>query len=163
MIEVIAGLVALMVLTAGILQVASLTMVQTETLVTARGRAGSSAMGSAPISAFPDFISDITDGDDGRSYSTDDEREAGSEVDFLGLVVDRSASSATDWDTLDAVPASPMTVLRRSGSPVAEFGLVEGTATRSVDLLPAVQRLLYDDEEITVRSRVWMTRTGGMY
>jgi hypothetical protein len=163
MMEVIAGLVVIMVLLIGIVGITSLTRAQTDTLVEARARAGASSLDSTTISAFPQHIADVNAGADGSAYSVDDETTDGDPAAFQNLVVDRTASTPSDWDTLDAVPRSPMTALRTSPSPVAEFGLVEGSAQETIPLLPALRHLLYDAEEITIESRVWMTRTEGIY
>ncbi len=165
MVELIAGLVVIMVLLVGIVELTNLTQAQSKTLSKARARAGASSLGDTTFSAFPEHIANIEKGNDGKAYSVDDETTAGDPGAFQNKVVERTGrgSEPSDWDTLDALPYSPMSALRATASPVAEFGLVEGTSETTVKLLPGVRHLLYDAEEIRVKSRVWMTRTEGIY
>ncbi len=163
LIEVVVGLVAIMALLVGIVELTALLSAQSNTLIEARARAGASAMSDASISALPDYIAEIGVGADGRAYSVDDTHTIADQGALQSTVVDRTANEPTDWNTMDRLPFSPMSALRQTAVPVTEFGLVEGTAETRVTLLPGVQHLLYDAQEIDVRSRVWMTRTEGIY
>jgi hypothetical protein len=164
MLELIVGLIPIMVLLLGITRITSLTTAQTETLIEARTLAGTASMSSGvSVSAFPDQISDVTVGTDGKAYSADDETTSADPVAFQNTIVDKTASTPSDWDVLDALPSSPITALRNTAAPVEEFGLVEGTDERTVILPPGIRLLLYDAKEIAIRSRVWMPRTEGIY
>ncbi len=163
MIEVMAGLVALIVLIAGLLQVASLTRAQTNTMVKARREAGNLALLDLPFSEFPDYIRDIQVGPDGRSYSQDDTTTYAFPSDFNRDITELVTEQSSDWDVIDALPNSPLSSLHNANTPATEFGLLKGDASETITLLPAVRDLLYRADEITVESEVWMTWTRGIY
>jgi hypothetical protein len=163
MIEVMAGLVALIVLIAGLLQVASLTRAQTDAMVEARQEAGTLALLEEPFSEFPDYIQDIQVGPDGRSYSHDDTTTDALPSEFNQDITERVTEQPSDWDVIDALPNSPLSSLHNAFTPATEFGLLKGDASETITLLPAVINLLYSADEITVESDVWMTWTRGIY
>ncbi len=163
MIEVMVGLVALIVLIAGLLQVASLTRARTDAMVAARDEAGGLAMLDAPISELPDYIYQIDAGPDGRTYSYDDETSTANPAAFDAVIVDQAVSEADEWEVLEALPTSPFADLHGSLAPAGAFGLLKGDASETVTLLPAVRSLLYRADEIDVECDVWMTWTRGIY
>ncbi len=163
MVELIVGMIVILALVAGMLQVASLTRAHTAVMVEARGRAGGLAMSDAFITAIPDYIADVEVGPDGRSYSRDDTHTAASLVDLDNVIVTPTAPAAGDWAYLDAVPGNRVSALHRSPAPVLEFGLIGTEEHAVIALLPAVRTLLYDAEEIEVEAKVWMTWTRGIY
>jgi hypothetical protein len=163
MVEVIVGLVALLVLTAGLIQVASLTRAQTDALVQARELAGASAFMEVPISAYPEYIYEIEAGPDGRTYSGDDETTDADASAFNNDVVEQLVRDPDEWDVIDQLPSSPFSSLHDALTPATEFGLLKGEATVTVELLPAVRSLLYRADEIDVECDVWMTWTRGIY
>ena len=163
MIEVMVGLVALIVLISGLLQVASLTRARTDAMATAREEAGGQALLDSPITDFPDYIYQISVGDDERSYSYDDETSHANAGDFDSIIMDRTVSDSEEWEILEQVPNSTFYDLHGSLTPAAAFGLVKGDASETVTLLPAVRSLLYRENEIDVECNVWMTWTRGIY
>lgn len=165
MTELVVSLVVLVSLTAGLVQIGTLTHLHTGVLVSARRRAGEAAfldLGSeaAPV---PLYIQDWTEGPDGRRHTRDDLPIQAASTDFADDVVSLAAPDTDAWELLDAVPASELQDLRLEGNPSAAFGLVRGSASRSTNLLPAVQSLLYAADSVTLESEVWMTRLGGLY
>lgn len=163
MLEFIVGLVAVLALFAGLLQIASLTKAQTDTMVTARRNAAALAMMDPSLLTAPDYIETITVGDDGSSYSVDDEREIADPSAFTAVTVVPSAASAADWALIDAVPGNQFSALKSSAVPMVELQMVDGSDRRTIPVLPAVQHLLYDADTITVESRVWMPWLRGIY
>jgi hypothetical protein len=163
MIEVMVGLVALIVLIAGLLQVASLTRARTDAMAAAREEAGGLALLDYPVSDIPDYIGEIDAGADGRTYSYDDERSGANAGAFDAIIVDRTVSDSSEWDVLEELPNSPFSDLHGAMMPAAAFGLVKGDASETVTLLPAVRSLLYQANEINIECDVWMTWTRGIY
>jgi len=163
MIEVMVGLVALIVLISGLLQVASLTRARTDAMATARDEAGGLAMLDSPVSDFPDYIYEIGVGDDERSYSYDDEVSHANAGLFESEIMDHTVSESGEWDVLEEVPNTTFYDLHGNLTPAAAFGLVKGDASETVTLLPAVRSLLYRADEIDVECDVWMTWTRGIY
>jgi len=163
MIELMVGMVAVLALTAGLLQVASLSRTHTEVLTEARREAGEYAMLDLNLLFDPDYIRDWEAGEDASRHTRDDEAETGNAAGFRATIVERAGRDDADWAVIGSVPNQGLTTLRQSDSPDSWFGLVEGHREESVVLLPAVRSLLYRAESIDVEATVWMTRTGGMY
>ncbi|NQT93610.1 MAG: hypothetical protein HQ559_12695 [Lentisphaerae bacterium] len=163
LIEFVVVLVAVLALTAGLLQVASLSRVQTETMVEARREAGELAMLDVDTLSAPEYIRDWEEGPDGARHTADDRFSPGDPAAFTRTVVDRAVAVNSDWEIIEAMPDSDFQDLAGTAWPVAEFGLVRGYDSRTVPLLPAVQSLLYRATGINIESEVWMTRTTGMY
>jgi hypothetical protein len=162
-VEFIVGLVAVLVLFAGLLQVATLTKKHTDTMVEARRLAAERAMTDLDAASNPDYISNWKPGTDRKPYTRDDIHSPADPGSFDSRIVDRAAEDALGWSIIDFIPRNPLADMHGSGTPASEFGLVSGSDTRTVDLLPAVQDLIYDRPRINVRCTVWMTQTKGLY
>jgi hypothetical protein len=166
MIEVIVGLVAMVVLIAGLIQIVKLTRAQTEAMIDAREMVGALAFDDDPLSAFPGYIEDVEVGPDGRTYTGDDTTSDANAGEFDTRIVRRLVSpdnEANEWDTLDALPSSAFTSLHESLAPSTEFGLLRGQASTTIPTDPAIRQLLYNADEIEVECEVWMTWTRGIY
>lgn len=163
MIEFVVGLIAVMVLFAGLIQIASLTKVDTDVMVSARREAAERAMSDPTMLSTADFIDDVLEGDDDARYSADDDHTTTSPDDFLAYIVDPSASSEAEWDIIDDVPDNNFTLIRSSAAPAYELGMVHGDASDTVPLISAVQKLIYDDDAIDIESTVWMPWLRGIY
>ncbi len=163
MIEVMVGLVALLVLVAGALQLASLTKAQTDTVTEAREEAGRRSLSDLPLSETPEYIRDIDAGADGRTYSYDDTTTRAGGGIFHDTITARAVSDPDQWSILDEAKNKSFSALNNAGSPIANFGLLKGSANRTVPLLPAVRSLIYRADEIDLESDVWSTWTKGVY
>ena len=167
MVELVVGMVGILAVCAGLLQLSSLTRTHTDVFVEARRRAGQAAMldlgaGGRP-SSDPHYIYDWQEGPDERRHTRDDILVAGSPSAFTEQIVARLSQDEEGWDVLQGIPGDDLQALRNGGNPVAWFGLVRGHAAQRVDLLPAVQHLLYASEDVEVECEVWMTWTKGLY
>jgi hypothetical protein len=156
MVELIVGLVAILALFAGMLQLAKLSTAQTDTLSKAREEAGSLAMSTVPLSSDADYIKFWEKGPDDRRYSVDDTHTEGNSAAFVGTVVSKAARDNAAWGVLRSVPRNDILSLQSSPLPASQFGLVDGTESATIPLLPVVKHLLYDADSITVESKVWM-------
>ncbi len=163
MIELIIGLVAVLVLVSGLLQVASLTKNHTDAMVEARGEAGRKAVDLFGGAESGDYIKDWEAGADGKRYTRDDDFTGGSRGAFVGTIVDKAGRSQEDWDIITRTPHKGMAELRSGAEPTETFGLLHGEARRDVVLLPAVRSLLYRADSIDVESEAWMTWCTGIY
>jgi len=161
-VELMVGLVAVVVLVAGLLQVASLSSAHTETMVEARRQAGERAMLDSESVFTPDYIRDWHEGPDTRRYTRDDTFTTANAADFQSTIVDKAADAA-GWTVIDTVPGNRLTRIHGSGMPQTQFGLVRGYDSKTVDLLPAIQSLVYAADSIEVETEVWMTWTKGIY
>jgi len=163
MIELTTGMLVLIVLTAILFQLTRFVRVGHETAVNARALAGESALAEEPYSVTAAYVSSIETGPDGKPYTRDDAFQAADPGLYNGGILEPLAGDPADWNTLDAVPGNAFSELRSSSSPISVFGLLRGEDSEDVDLLPAVQHLLYRTESIRIEETVWMPWTKGVY
>jgi hypothetical protein len=163
MIEVLVGIVALIVLIAGLLQVASLSAGQTGTMVTARKKAGDNAMNGGQVASVPDYIKDWQVSSDKKHYTADDTFSPADANQFEGTIIEHAAVDSSGWTIIDSVPHNRFTIIHKSGTPQYDLGLVEGHDSTNVYLLPVIQELVYRADSIKIDSKVWMTSTKGIY
>jgi hypothetical protein len=163
MIEVIVGLVAMVVLIAGLIQIVKLTRAQTDAMIEAREMVAVMAFDDEPLSAYPGYIQDVEVGPDGRRFSSDDTTTDANAVDFDTTFVGQLVSQAAEWNTIGELPSSAFTSLHGSPAPYTEFGLLRGRGSRSILTDPALRHLLYNADEIEIECEVWMTWTRGIY
>lgn len=162
MIEFLVGLVAVLVLIAGLLQVAELTMKHTDAMVEARLDAGETALsGLFPLSN-PDYIESWNEGPDQIRYTTDDASSRGGSSEFTDSIANRAAADDAGWAIINAAGGN-IPVLHEHPDPVSFFGLVKAESEDTVSLIPAIRELVYRAETIRIRSEVWMTGTGDLY
>jgi hypothetical protein len=163
MVEVLVGLVALLVLIAGLLQVASLCSAQTKTMVEARHQAGELAMLDAEPISVPNYIQDWQEGPDGKRYTKDDVFTTAAAATLQDTIVSKASPDSFGWTIIDGVPKNRLSRIHKSGMPQTELGFVKGSDSTNVDLLPIIQKLVYKADSIKVDSEVWMTWTKGIY
>ncbi len=163
LIEMIVGLVAMLAIFAGLLQVTTLTRAHADTQVAARQEAGNNALNMLYRDGHARFIRDWNEAADRKRYTRDDEAEDGDTGRFRGVIVDRAAGDMGDWNALDRIPLNAVSRMRAGQEPIEAFGLVRGYDSREVSLLPAVQSLIYRAKSIDVESEVWLTWSTGIY
>jgi len=163
MIELMAGLVVLIVLTAVIAQLAIVVRAGHETAVRAREQAGAMALHAYPFSVAARYIGATDPGADGRPYTRDDNFATADPGAYYHGILEPLAADPADWNTLNAIPENEFTRLRASDSPIGIFGLLRGEDRETVPLLPAVRNLLYRDDSIRIEETVWMPWARGFY
>jgi hypothetical protein len=163
MTELMVGMIGLLVLVAGILQVASLTKARTDAMVEAREEAGRRALADASLSENPEYIKDVEVGPDGRTYSYDDTHTRAGGGAFHDVIINRTVADSSQWQIMEDIHNKSFSALNNAGSPIASFGLLKGEATRSIQLRPAVRSLIYRAERIDIKCDVWTTWTRGVY
>jgi hypothetical protein len=159
MVEFVIGLVVVIVIIAAMLQVGSLSMQHNNAMIEAREEAAESAMSTLGLMDNADFISEVTIGNDESTYTRDDEKEMAIPSDISNRILTHA-----DPDGLSQImPLNPVSAMDSAPLPQAAFGLVRGYESKEVELLPAVQHLLYDRPSIDVEGEVWMIWTTGYY
>lgn len=165
-VEFIVGLVAVLALLAGILQVASLTKTHTDTIIEARRRAAELAMSDLPrgtdIHSNPEWLRTWRIGPDGRPHTRDDVPVPGNPDEFRSIVVQRAAPSE-DWNLMHEIPNNRLVRLHGAHDPGNLFGLVRGHDSQSVPLIPAARHLFYNAESIDVQAEAWIPWLKGLY
>jgi hypothetical protein len=183
-VEFVVGLVVLLTILAGLLELTSVTKKHTDLMVEARRDAGNHALWDMapayPAGDAPEYIKDWRvgpagddpDGDgipgDEKRYTPDDVFDRATAADFSTRIVERAAANAGDWGVLDEIPRQRVSGLRGSSEPSTLFGLVRGEAREDIDLLAPeyslIRKLLFRpaDDKIHLSSEVWMTWTKGL-
>lgn len=167
--ELMVGMVVVLVLVAGLLQLASIMRAHTDAMVEAREEAASLAMieldPGMNLVSDADYIRDWHEGADERRLSRDDFSDTGNAADFQNTVVDKTVNDASGWNLLDGVPNNRISSLRSDAMVVTSFGLVKGSASESasLDTLPAFRHLIYSSDTIDVEATAWMTLCRGLY
>jgi hypothetical protein len=169
LVEFMIGMVVVLVLVSGLLQIASICKAHSDTMLDARKEAGIYAMTeSGPGASLlfnPDYIKDWQEGGDGRMLTRDDVSVAGDPGSFQRTVVERTVQNPEEWDIIDAVPENRMSALRGDAGVINSLGLVKGSAKKKaqLDMIPAFKHLVYNADSIDVESEVWMTSTKDVY
>ncbi len=165
MIELTVGMLVVIVLAAIIYQLTTFVRAGHETAVFAREQAGALALQDYPYSVTADYIGDTGYGPDGKPYTRDDREDfaLANPGNYQNGILEPLASDPVDWNTLETIPGNAFSALRESQSPISIFSLLRGEDSTVVDLLPAVQHLLYNAETINIEETVWMPWTKGVY
>ncbi len=165
MIEFIIGLVAVLVLFAGMIQLVSLTRAQTETMTEARENAASDMMMDFDPMTSADYIKDWQEGGDEKQLTSDDTSDTANPFDLQNTIVEKSVADPTEWQYIDKLNANKISQLHGSAVPSSVFGLIKGQAKTSaqIDMIPAVRHFLYDADSIDIECEAWMTWTKGIY
>lgn len=161
--ELMVGLVAIVVLLAGLVQIATIAKRHTDAMVKARKDAGRLAMQSGRPASAAAYLEDWDVAADGKRYTRDDDPIDGDPGDFNSYIVDKAAQNAVGWDILDSAQHDDIPRLRNSAIPATQFGLVEGHAEDTVELFPVFRHLIYAADAINIECRVWQTWTTGIY
>ncbi len=157
--EFVIALVVILVVFAGILQIGSLGLHQTQLMSDARGEAGNLAMMAQATLSPSDYILDRTVGPDLAPYSKDDDLVLAYAGDLQGGIVD----FAHPQELQARLPNNPVSTISASPAPESQFGLVRGHATRTRPLLPVITDLLYARDSIRLEGTAWLTWTTGIY
>lgn len=163
MVEFVVGIIAVLILFAGLMQIASLTKTHTDTMVEARRLAAEQAVIDMDTLSPSEYILQWRNGADGKPYTRDDEYGNADPGAFGERMVERASATAAGWDVIDLAPNDDISYLHNNPDPSSSFGLVKGSAHGTVDLLPAFQKFIYAAPRIDVGCDVWMTQTKGLY
>ncbi|MBU0679440.1 MAG: pilus assembly protein [Verrucomicrobia bacterium] len=162
MVEFVVGIVAVLVLFMGLLQIAQLARKRTRAMLEAQAEAGMYSMSDELIIALPgpQHIYDWDPGSDERPYSEDDSPILGSSA-MINADIIRHARP-DDLETYAG--GNRISSLYHAPDFVTEIGLVHGEAkSENIPLYPIIQHLVYRDESIRFEEDVWLTWTKGIY
>lgn len=155
-VELVVGLVAILVLVAGLLQLGRLAHAHTQAMMEARAEAGTFAMSQtyATQGPAPQYLYSWSDGPDGREHSRDDKPLYALPTD----VRDEVLVHAKPEDLGGAAGDNPVTEAYDSGAVMDSFQLVHGhEESEDIPLYPVVRSLLYNAESIKLEGDVWLT------
>ena len=158
-VELVVGLVAVIVLVAGIVQISTLGLMHSRVMTEARRLAGVQAMQDLPPFSGPDYIAARTVGRDLTTYSRDDDSTPA----FVGNFQVGLLRYSDPNRVAQEVPDNEFTLMSQSQFPHLLFGLVEGRKSDSAELLPVMRNLVYRADRVEVEGRAWLTWTKGIY
>jgi hypothetical protein len=162
MVEFLAGLVAIMVLTVGLLQIGRLGVEHTRVMIDAREQAGVNALAGnhAILPPPPRYIVDWTAGNDGIQYSRDDTAIIGSAQHPFADI----AQYARPGYLQALAPGNEISGLMNADMLLSSIGLVHGRfESDPIEMYPLVRRLLYAADSVTVEGEAWLVWTKGIY
>ncbi len=163
MIELTVALVAILTIMSGLLLIVSVGTAHTEAMMEARREAGANAMMDiAPIES-PDFIFDWQAGNDGKKLTADDTSMQDNTQPFNDNIVNRAVGNNDEWPLFSGMNNNPINQLRNNSTPATLFGLVKGEEHISIPLLPVIQKLIFNSDNLEIDSEVWLTHTKGIY
>ena len=159
-IEFCIGLIAILAVFGGLIQLGRLGLIRMENRVEATRIATELSMADGDVTSTISYLYEVSDGPDTLSYSEDDLQRNGNAdeaYDRLGARMQPGLVGAYD-------AGSPIAGMGGPGEMLDEMGFVRGTAWEmSIPILPVVRNLIYDADEVDLVSEVWMTQTGGIY
>ncbi len=159
--EMVVGLVAIMLLVVGLLQIGALSREHTKTLLDARAEADMLAM--SPVHAEhlmgPGFIQDWEEGIQGVRYTQKDRALPGDPQSILSNVVDHALPPAL----YRAVGEQRVHRLSESLTVTDGFEFVRGHSYgERVEMLPIMRRLVTPEESLRMEHEVWMPWVRGL-
>ena len=164
LLELIVGLVAVLAVLAGMLQLATLSREHSRAMSAAREQAGAwSLSASAGPAANARYIRSPLQGHDAKAYTRDDTWSYAAPLAFQRDIVEHTSPDDAGWQAVARSPSDRLSALRHDPMPSALFGFVRGRDIRRVTILSAVRDLLYRSEQVNVEGEVWLTDTTGIY
>ncbi len=156
-VELVVGLICLLVVIGGLLQLVLMARSDTETLQKATAEAASRAADSGMLSESFSPIRDWEPGADTYLQTKDDVETAGS----FGPLRDRIARKTFpdgDMSAVDGARFGDMQELATGGSTAALHGMVSGEASEEVEVLPVSRALFGLKNPATVENTVWFPK-----
>lgn len=163
MIEFMVGLLVVVVLLAGLLQLVALASARSEIIGRVRGEAGQRAMTPGALTALPQYLQSWEPGADGRRYTADDLPLIDSPSELRQRIVAQSVADSTDWHWIDERHYRDLAALMDAGLWSAALGFVRADETADVPVIPAIRAWVYHKDSIRVGDEVWLPRTGDLY
>ncbi len=161
MVELAVGLVVILVLFAGLIQIGRLANAHTQTMITARENAGYAAM-SDELSdgGATAYILSWGVGPDGKSYTADDLLFPAPNA---AQTVQAIASVASSDELADFLPGNTLSETGDGIGVTNIFFFVYGEGRAPVSTFPVIRSLIYNRPAIYAESQAWLVWTKGIY
>lgn len=156
--EFVAGLIALLVLFMGMLQIQYLAHAHTKALNDARAQAGQDAMQTPYLLRYtvPQWIGDWTTGNDKVIYSQDDATLAGNP----GIVTVGIVSHTHPTDLATYAPGNEISAASTSATLIDGLMLTHGRErSPPVETFPIIRHVVYGKDSITMQGDAWLSWT----
>lgn len=156
--ELVAGLIALVVIFMGMLQIQYLAHAHTKALNDARAQAGQDAMQTPYLLRYtvPTWIADWTTGRDKIIYSQDDQTSPGNP----GVVTVGIVSHAHPSDLSTYAPGNEISGASTTATLIDGLMLTHGREkSPPVETFPIIRHAVYGADSITMQGDAWLTWT----
>jgi hypothetical protein len=160
--EFVVGLVAILILTAALLQIGTLIREDSRTIQEARAEAGIAALSDtyfAPVSPGPRYIQNWSTGPDRAAYTRDDQAILGN-ADLLagGIIPYARPDSLASF-----LPDNSLSPLADSSQVLSGLSFVRGySSSGPVPLFPITRKLIFGRDTLTVESSAFLIYTKGL-
>lgn len=155
LVELVVGLLAVVLVLMGLLQIGRISLEHTQTLLDARKEADELAMDISfdPVDPGLPYAWGVAPGEDQRSYSLDDVVLHGSpDVIIEDVVAHASPDELNDW-----IGENELEPMRYPGSFTEAFDLTSAQGSSgTIELYPIIRNLVSDDDRIRLTREVWM-------
>ncbi len=160
MVELAVGLVIIMVLIGGLIQIGRLSNAHTRTMIQARAMAARAALAATQPQPAGRYIYSWIAGPDGQPYTRDDIPVLATNAPEAPRAIDLAAQPQ---QLAGFVPGNaPASWLARPQQ-IDEFYLVQGHNQEVCPTLSIIRALIADQEAINVESEAWLVWTKGLY
>ena len=156
--ELVAGLIALVVIFMGMLQIQYLAHAHTKALNDARAQAGQDAMQTPYLLRYtvPTWIADWTTGKDKIIYSQDDQSTPGNP----GVVTEGIVAHARPSDLSTYAPGNEISGASTTATLIDGLMLTHGREkSPPVETFPIIRHAVYGADSITMQGDAWLTWT----
>lgn len=165
-IELIAGVIALLLLILGFIHVSRLSRTSLALHGEIRAAAGLSSMQNSLVDV-PEAISDWESGRDDTRFTADDEmvKNQPASATIINSLVDHSVQKKDDWQEVSAKTRLPLSMVELNRSPnlTVLMGAVHESETGQVRVNSFIRYFVYDKEEVAVKEEIWLPIMGGLY
>ncbi len=161
-VEFCIGLVAILTVVTGVLQLGLMGIGRTNARVEATEAAAVESM-SPPNTSFQTihtYVRAVTAGPDGRAYSADDTETIAGVNEVYERILEANQPSVLSG----YVSGNDLANIQNQVDMQAMTGLVRGSAIESgIPVMPIVRELFFDQNSVDIEMDVWSVRTGGLY
>lgn len=161
-IEFCIGLIALLTVVSGAFQLGMMGLGRTNARVEATAIASARSVDdeSDTFRWIRNYVSEVSEGTDGRSYSQDDEVI----TQHAGDAFDRILGNNSPFLLQIYAPNNQFSRIFGTDDMQASLGFVRATAVEgNIPVMPIVRRLFFDQNSIDVEAEVWSVHLGGLY
>lgn len=169
MIEMMLGIILVMILLAGVVLFADVSLMHGAIDSRIRGDAGVVALSPLTYLDIPDYIRNWREGPDGQRLTADDQKVLTS-PNALADIANRSvrAGHATDWAQVDEAERRSGRIcslksLKQTPVPVVALGFVGVRIERDVQVPQSTQDLLYNSPVVKVQEETWVPECKDLY
>lgn len=162
LVELCIGLIAILTVFAGIIQIGRMGLARMEARVEATGTASALSMNAASTSfrLIRSYIRQMDEGGDQRSYSLDDVAMPGNRDEMFDTLLAPNQPGMLN----SYAPGNILAGIQNPVDMMGETGLVRSTASENnIPVLPIVRKLFIQRNTVDIDVTVWSIRTGDLY